>query len=420
MEKEQALSWLQRLKDESWEAELLVSVASILAIMQVFPLLASCVDFFINNLRPEQYFVGYMISFSGYLAFGILGAFFVIHFSLRAYWIGLVGLNSVFPDYSVKDSAYSEIYTKKMSDLLPKVPATIKSLDEICSVIFSASFALLMLYLYAGLLSAFLLTIYAFLNTYVSTILLVVIAVFMLISTLGSIIPNIKKYKQNVKVQTWYFHLVVWSSKVFYGPFYKYLLQIMMMFGSNYKQKKAIVRTLLIMVLFGFGLGILQIFQSNFGYLLRSDVPQDETRVYPEHYSYNNFEKTFLLAPEIESKIVSTNVLSLFVPIFENETKRMEKNCNIEDKNTKKLDDKMRQLYWRTNLDCYAKSIKLVIDNKAIPSEFIKIDHAITGQFGLFAFVSLNDISQGAQELTVIKTIDDDQKKWHIRFYFSP
>lgn len=95
-------------------------------------------------------------------------------------------------------------------------------------------------------------------------------------------------------------------------------------------------------MLFGLEFGVLQFTQSNVGYLLRSEVPRDETQVFSEHYSSNNFEKTFLLAPEIQSKIVAYNVLSLFVPIFENETKRMEKNCNLGDKKTRNQDDAKR------------------------------------------------------------------------------
>lgn len=64
---------------------------------------------------------------------------FVIHF-LRAYWIGLVGLNSVFPDYSIEDSVYSKIYTEKILSILPKLEDSIKKVDELCSVIFSAAF----------------------------------------------------------------------------------------------------------------------------------------------------------------------------------------------------------------------------------------------------------------------------------------
>ncbi|MEM6542487.1 MAG: hypothetical protein AAF634_15110, partial [Bacteroidota bacterium] len=61
MHESESKSWLQRLKDESWEAELLVSVASIFAIFNAFPVLGWLVDFCIDHLSPNQYFYGYLI-----------------------------------------------------------------------------------------------------------------------------------------------------------------------------------------------------------------------------------------------------------------------------------------------------------------------------------------------------------------------
>ena len=112
-------SWLHRLKDESWEAELLVSAVAIFAILKSFAILGWLVIYFIDTLEPTQYFIAYFIIVPGYLAIGILAAMFTIHFTLRAYWIGLVGLNSVFPDYGLEDSAYSPIYTEKLLKFLP-------------------------------------------------------------------------------------------------------------------------------------------------------------------------------------------------------------------------------------------------------------------------------------------------------------
>lgn len=424
MEKEQSVSWLQRLKDESWEAELLVSVASIFAIMNAFFILDWLVDFFINHLQPSLYFYAYMISFFGYLALGILGSFFVIHFSLRAYWIGLVGLNSVFPDYSLKDSAYSEIYTKKMSDLLPKVPATINTLDEICSVIFSAAFALLTIYLYLGALCGLMLAVYSFAGEYIPSIVLLFIGLplltILLLSTIGTVVANFKSYKQNERLQNWFFSVVVWNCRIFYGPFYKYIQQIIMMFASNYKRKSAVIRSLYIMVLFGVLLATVQISQSNVLYLLRSHISQDTSKIYPENYFTNNTESTFLLAPEIQSPIISENAITLFVPIFESEVNTLEKQCKLNERSTKDLDNNLRQIRWRENLDCYATSINISINESDIIVEFIKMNHSVTGQFGLFAFVNLNDIKQGSHLLSISKTVDEEnERKWKIPFYFS-
>lgn len=418
-------SWLQRLKDESWEAELLVSVASIFAIFKAFKLLDWLVDYFIDQLIPEQYFYGYMICFLGYIAFGVLGAFFVIHFGLRAYWIGLVGLNSVFPDYNLKESAYSKVYTEKMSQKLPKLRTTINVLDEVCSVIFSAAFTLLLIYIYAGVLTSVYLVIFNLLKNYIPTIILLIpVAIFSIlyvVMTLWSILANLKKFKENTKIQTWYYHIAIWGSKLFYGPLYKYSLQTTMIFGSNFKKKKALVKTIGFMIVIGMVLGVYQIFQSNVMYLLTSDLPIDESRLFSNYYNMNNKESNFLITPEISDEIITKRALKLFVPLFDYETDIMEKNCEIPDFEFGPKNDLSRQKRWQANLECYASGVAILLDGEKTNIDFLKTDHSVTNQLGLQGIVNLKEITEGPHRLKVVKTISSETKKeWTIPFYYAP
>ncbi len=418
-------NWLQRLKDESWEAELLVSVASIFAIFKGFQLLDWLVDYFIDVLVPEQYFYGYMICFLGYIAFGILGSFFVIHFGLRAYWIGLVGLNSVFPDYSIEDSAYSKVYTEKMSEKLPKLPKTIDSLDEICSVIFSAAFTLLLIYLYGGVLSSVYLLLFNLLKEQVPIIVLLVPAIlfgFMyFVVTLFSLIANIKKFKGNAKLQTWYFHIMIWGSKVFYGPLYKYSLQTTMVFGSNFKKKKALVKSVLFMLVFGLTLGTYQIFQSNVMYLLSATKKNDISRTYSSYYAKNNQEVNFLMVPEIQEEISNKAALHIFVPILDHESAVMAKDCDIPKIEFLKNTDALRQKRWSANLSCYASNVTVILNDEVMAVDFLKTDHHRTNQFGITGFVNLKNTSSGLQKLKIIKTVSQDlEKEWEIPFFYAP
>jgi len=424
-EKTQSKSWLQRLKEESLEAELLVSIASIFAIFKVFGFLDSLVDYFINQFMPHQYAYAYMICFLGYIAFGILGSFFVIHFGLRAYWIGLVGLNSVFPDYSIEDSAYSKIYTEKMSQKLPKLPETINNLDEVCSVIFSAAFPLLIMYTYIGILSSIYLFVFNKLKDFVPTFVLLIpiflIVIIYLVMTIITIVANIKKFKENAKIQTWYFHVGMWGAMIFYGPFYKYMMQTMMIFGSNFKKKKALVKTVMFMLAFGFLLGIYQIFNSNVMYLLTSDLKSDSSRAYSNYYSINNDDKKFLLSPEIQSDIIVNSTVKLFVPLFEHETNLIEKNCELLNQEFDNFDDDSRQEKQIANLNCYAPRIKASLNGKEIAIDFLKTDHQKTNQFGLRGFIPTEKLPVGLHRLKITKEISSEiQKSWEIPFYISP
>lgn len=423
---ESSPSWLQRLKNESWEAELLVSAVAIFAIFKSFGVFDWICDMFIDKLDTSQYFIGYMITFLGFLAFGILGALFVIHFSLRAYWIGLVGLNSVFPDYSIEDSAYSKTFTEKMMRKLPRLQDSIKNLDEICSVIFSVAFTLLMIYLYLGFISSIYLLLYNLLSNYIATyILLIPIALLVLVYLVQMILTvfaNIKKFKKNTRIQTWYFYSTIWGSVILYGPLYKNLLQITMVFGSNFKKKKALVRTMIFMLVFGIILGTFKLFDSNVPYLLGSHSNLDQTMAYDFYYLTNNHEKSLLLAPELETDHITTNATEIFIPIFDHEITKFEKKCSIENSPlfSKKLNEKQSSERRQAHLGCYQDNHSLFIDDKSITVSFLKADHPNTGQFGIKAFIDMSNLENGDHKLTIVKQFSsDDKKTWIVPFYFS-
>ncbi|PIB29501.1 hypothetical protein [Maribacter sp. 4G9] len=420
----QKQSWLQHLKDASWEAELLVSTVAIYAILQSFKLLDWLIFQFIDKLDPSQYNIGYMILVFGYLAIGILTSMFVIHFSLRAYWIGLVGLNSAFPDYGLEDSAYSPIYTKKILGVLPKISTSINKIDELCSVIFSAAFAFMLIYFYGMITTSIYLILYNILDDYVpSWVLLIPLAPIVLIFVFGiliSIPANMKKYHNNERIQHLYFLYAHWGAMITYGPIYKSVFQITMLFGSNFKKKKGLVKMILLMLLLGVIFGMTKLINSNYTYLINYDLKVDESTVHKEYYASKNTDARFLFVPEIQNDLVSEHVINLFVPIFDHETAIMGENCELPKLNLQS-EEISRQERWKANLDCYAASVSIFLDNQAVPVDFLKIDHPRSDQFGLQGFVDLQEIPLGTHRLKIVKSVSSEiQKTWEIPFYYTP
>lgn len=418
-------SWLHRLKDESWEAELLVSAVAIFAILKSFAALDWLLIQFIDKLDPNQYNIGYMILVFGYLAIGILAAMFTIHFALRAYWIGLVGLNSVFPDYGLEDSAYSPIYTKKILRILPKVSASITKIDELCSVIFSAAFAFMLIYLYGMITASIYLILFNILDDFIPTwILFIPIGLLAIIFIFGifiSIPANMKKFHGNETVQHLYFLYARWGAVLMYGPVYKSVFQITMLFGSNFKKKKGLVKMVILMLLIGVLFGMTKLINSNYAYLINVDRKPDKTRIFSDYYLSNNTAVDFILAPEIQSEIISSETAKIFIPFFNHETGIMSKNCNQSKYGFNDKDDVSREKRLQANLDCYASGISLFLDGKKTSIDFLKTDHAITDQFGLQGFVNLTESSVGLHRLKIVKSISSDiEREWEIPFYYSP
>lgn len=418
-------SWLQRLKDESWEAELLVSAIAIFGAFQLFGLIDWLTNVFIDILNPNQYLVGYAVVFLSLFAISILASMFVIHFVLRAYWIGLVGLNSVFPDYSIEDSAYSEIFTKRMLAMLPKLKDSIQKIDDLCSVIFSAAFTFMFIYVYIAIIVSLYLLIFNILSEYIlSDILLIpvyLVAIGMILQLIVSLIANLKVNKNKKKLQVFNFKLVKIMSFIAYGPLYKMILQVSMIFTTNFKKKKSLSYLILGFILFGVFLSVFHLKQTNIAYLIVNKDYFDSTRQYSEFYKNQNSNTTFLLAPEVETDVVKGRALKVFIPIFRNERKIQHKACgDYQEDDTKKRTeqrDAKRQFY----SNCYPKYNKVYLNDEPLAVEFYKYTHPKTDQRGITGYIEASKFKTGNNIITIKKEYNGDVfNAWSIPVFYAP
>ncbi|TDT38673.1 hypothetical protein CLV90_3645 [Maribacter spongiicola] len=424
VENKKNIKWLQRLKEESWEAELLVSAIAIFGTFQLFGFIEWVTNKLIDLLPIEQHIYGYIITIIGLLAISVLVSMFVIHFILRAYWIGLVGLNSVFPDYSVEDSAYSKIYTEMFLAILPKQEVTIKKVDELCSVIFSVAFTILLIYSYMSLFLCIYMLIYNLLLDYVPSFILLLplllILGLIIVQTIFGIVGNLKKFKNNVGVQTWMFKVVRLASMVTYGPLYRNLLQVTMVFGSNFKKKKSLVYLVLLFFASGMFLTFVKVTDTNIFHLI-FPKEHDVSLMYLSYYGDQNHDKSFLLTPQIQSDIIENSAVKLFVPVFHHERNYQNNTCG-EFNDDESLSNEENRLNSRKYfLDCYQKYHKVALNGAPISIDFLKKDHAISEQFGIVGFIDKEFLQNGENTLVVTKTLGDVKEfTWTIPFYYQP
>lgn len=421
--KEPSNGWIQRLKEESWEAELLVSAIAIFGTFKLFDIVSWATNFFIDVLNPNQYFIAYFIVTFGLLAVSMLAVMFVIHFVLRAYWIGLVGLNSVFPDYSIEDSVYSKIYTKKILEVLPKLKESIQKTDELCSVIFSAAFTLLFMYAYMSLFASVYLFVYNLLSKYIASYILLIPAGFftfcLFLQMIITLISNLKVNKEKEKIQTITFKINKFVSMLTFGPLYKSILQITMIFGSNFKKKKSLVYLVLSFVFVGLFLTMNQIIKTNIFYLVSHQKYFNTTKVYASFYKDENKTNTFLLTPEIESDKVTSDVLKIFIPVFSYEKNVRTQLCGTLEKEDDKSFELAREEMDAFTLNCYKEYYHIYIDNEKITADFLRQHgHSRTKQAGIISYLDISNLKKGIHTIKVRKELKNSETlKWKIKFY---
>lgn len=412
-------TWLQKLKHESWEAELLVAAVGIFGSFQLFSFIEWLANVFISVLPRHLYHFAYFITFSGLVAVSVLASMFVIHFMLRAYWVGLVGLNSVFSDYSTKDSLFSKSYTEKLTATLPKLEQSVVSADKLCSVIFAAAFYMLMMYSSIGLFGSLYLLGYHYLSAYISgTILVIPIALsasLMLFQGVFSLVANLPQFKENERVQHLYFRTIVWTSRLTFGPLYKPVLQIGMIFSSNFKRDPALVKLILFFIFCGFIVAGTKIPHSNTMYLFAQDRYFDSTEADSRFYLDKSQEQSFLLAPQLPSDVIEQPLIELFIPVYRSESRFYKQNCQtlVDAEDAEFIE--VRKAY----LDCYKQHHQILINGVTVEADIIKAAHPITGQFGIKAYVQIDgNLANGYHKIQVAKTIGEEDSQWLLPFYY--
>jgi hypothetical protein len=134
----------------AWELELLIAGAVTFALFQ----LPSSLDGALTWLEPRVSGISQFVAYAGFLyaksILYVLIIAFLLNLCSRAYWVGLVGLHSVFPK-GVRWDRYGRAagpfaiaeYKRRLASL----PAVISRVDNFASVIFSFAFLIVLTFL---------------------------------------------------------------------------------------------------------------------------------------------------------------------------------------------------------------------------------------------------------------------------------
>lgn len=138
------------LHSQTYEMELLASGLLVFALLQVPGWLNGQFDRLMPTVAGDwRMFVVYAWLYTQLAVTAMLVAL-LAHLSLRAYWIGLVGLESVYPDgtdWSKVKSGPNMLAL--MRSKVPPLATSIDRLDDLCSLVFSFAFLIVVSFAYS-------------------------------------------------------------------------------------------------------------------------------------------------------------------------------------------------------------------------------------------------------------------------------
>ncbi len=137
----------------TYEAELLISGAVVYGLFQIAPSVPRFFEAVNWRLEGHQRLVAiYGQTYFSLVIYALIGAF-LLHLTMRAFWIGLVGLESVYPEGVRWDSLKAgPFFIKHARKRLGSLAGTIDRLDDLCSLIFSFGFMIVVVFLYTVVL----------------------------------------------------------------------------------------------------------------------------------------------------------------------------------------------------------------------------------------------------------------------------
>jgi hypothetical protein len=138
---------LSRRTTPTWEMELLLSGAAVFAMVQLAQALPGWAAYLMPRLDLDFQEIMRLLFIYANAAVLVLVLTFVLHLVLRAYWVGLVGMNSVYPKGMNWDAVRAGPIGKSLlMKRWPNMPDAIERADNRATVVFSVGIGMALVF----------------------------------------------------------------------------------------------------------------------------------------------------------------------------------------------------------------------------------------------------------------------------------
>ena len=402
--------WLDKLQQESWQLELIISGFAIYALILAY----EPISINISEAMNSQQTIKMILWFIVFISWAIFIFNLTLHIVLRGLWIGALGLRYVSGDIDYHKLNYSKKFTKHLKKRVGTFDRYIARLEKYCSILFAISF-LVFFYILGFFTILLTLTGLSYFVTEVLNlkgILKKAIGICMVILFgMGILLTFIDFITMGYLKKNKYISLV-------YYPFYRLFTYLTLSFlyrplVYNFLDNK-FGRRLSLMLLPSY-LAIIffsTLYYQNSNYILKTDI-SSEVYSYQNNYEDLLIEKTdFGNIITIPSKVIRTPYLQIFLyyteqiedHVFESNKNLKPKedlrsfksdfvNINIETNNKKDL----RLDYLKTLNEIYS----IRIDSSKYKADFT-ISTNSKERLGFETFLNIRDLKEGKHILRIL------------------
>lgn len=411
--------WLRRLERESWQAELIISGAAIIGSLQL-PWVLEKFQYYLL-LHFDRAALKLWFFATAYWALFVYGLIllFILHFVVRALWIGLIGLNSIYPNGIATTNLASLDLQEKTREEYGDIDGLIKRFDRMASGMFGTGFTFAGVFLNIGLIVSVAILVVTFLqNLGVPALwawftgLSPLVAGF--IASILNTVMSLPKYREKEWVKRYHFPLTKFISRLSYPVNHRFTVSGMMLVTSNSTKtgvvtaKQLVVSGITMIACFfviGLLLSISDAMKPEFMDSYYHRMGNSESHVDLKNYADSDYEG-LLLEPVINTYYPTRGgPLWAWVPLPEREYATLLEQCSVPDVPEDLERPAERKAERQRDLVCAKEYIDLdldgqPLDNNSMLSHYISRDGS--RQYGVRIELSNTPITVGPHQLTVV------------------
>jgi hypothetical protein len=409
---------LDRLQQESWQLELLISGFAIFGLFSALdPLIVK-----FDIAQHDRKIVDTFIWSAALVSCWILIANLMIHVVLRGLWIGALGLRYVSGDIDYDELKYSKRFTKYLQKKIGSFDKYIATLENYCSIVFAVSFIFIFYFLTSFAFVALILLITTVLMsndidgfwgevlTWTGIVLLFLTLIGMLLTFIDFITQGFLKRKK-------------WTSFI-YLPIYKIFSRVTLSFlyrplVYNFLDNRFGRRLSWILVPTYIGILYLFSFYYNSSNYIKRDLDSSENFAnYGNYEDLMTKENDFVDVAAIPSKVITDPYLKVFMVFDKNvEGRLLNYNSGLRPDNDKigyisdvnffsdgpsnaeeNKRDSLRIEYFKTFNEFY----KVFIDKKEYDAQFVGTTNKYK-HLGFETYLDIDTLSTGKHLLQITR-----------------
>ncbi len=419
---------LKDITKQSWNLELLISGVAIYFSLGLPVYIERLYDYYrISFTSSEETNFFPLLIYGFFQSFAlILIISFVVHFILRAFWVGMIGLLAVFPQGIQYDKLPQSNYAKEeLKKRMGTFEDFIDQLDKTCSIILSVAFTVVVISVGISLIyfNFFLITESAryFLDEddykyFIIGFLGIFFTVIMTFAIIVSIL-KLKKFKDNPKYEKLQFRLLFINQQVFLPIINRPFFYLSSMYSSNISKTRYYTWVFVVLTLIMINIFVTLARKANkdvFDLRNYYSTNSENHKIGNQYYENLRDKNLIIQQPVINSDVIEGRYLKIFIPYLKEIDGKLEQLCGESPTDTTKSRRERRRKTDSTSLKCIEKYFKIYVNEIPYQPEFFFHQNLEGGEKGFLVYLPSDEFEIGLNKLEIKKSIFDKEKESEI------